>query len=152
MLKLNHISPARGSKRHGKRLGRGSGSGTGTTSGHGNNGANCRSGAKHKAYFEGGQTPLTRRLPKRGFSNSLFRNRYQIVNVGDIEKRENVTKEVDPQWMFENGLIHSREEPVKVLGGGDLAKAITVKASAFSGAARDKIEKAKGKIEVLNRG
>ena len=102
-----------------------------------------------KLYFEGGQTPITRRLPKRGFNNSNFKVNYQIVNVGDIEKIESKVKEIDAQWLFENGLIHSKEKPVKILGNGDLSKVIEIKANAFSQTARDKIEKVKGKAEVI---
>ncbi|MGD9201887.1 MAG: 50S ribosomal protein L15 [Chitinispirillia bacterium] len=145
---LNNLSPAKGSKRNKKRIGKGPGSGWGTTSGKGSNGAKARRGAKNKLYFEGGQTPLTRRLPKRGFNN-IFRTRYQIVNIGDVQMIEIEDSEIDAQWLFNHGLIHSKDKLVKILGNGEISKNITIKANAFSKTARDKIEKAKGKIEVV---
>jgi large subunit ribosomal protein L15 len=148
MLKLNEIRPAAGSTRDTKRRGRGIGSGNGKTAGRGHKGAGSRSGTKKKLYFEGGQTPLTRRIPKRGFNN-IFSVTYQVVNVGDIEKKAAHDKEVTGQWLFENGLVRSAGAPVKILGGGDLTKGVVVRAHAFSKSARDKIEKAKGKAEVV---
>jgi large subunit ribosomal protein L15 len=149
MLTLKELKPKEGSKRGTKRIGRGTGSGWGTTSGRGNNGQKARRGYNKKLYFEGGQTPITRRLPKRGFNNFNFKVNYQIVNVGDIQKIESNVKDIDAQWLFENGLIHSKEKPVKILGNGDLSKVIEIKAHAFSQTARDKIEKVKGKAEVI---
>jgi large subunit ribosomal protein L15 len=150
MFKLNDIKPAAGSKRKALRLGRGSGSGTGKTAGRGYNGQGSRSGSGSKPYFEGGQTPLIRRIPKRGFTN-IFKKRFQTVNIGDIEKIETIDKEIGKQWLLENKLTHSKSLPVKVLGNGDLTKAIVIKAHAFSKSAREKIEKAKGKAEVITR-
>jgi large subunit ribosomal protein L15 len=148
MLKLNEIRPAPGSTRDTKRRGRGIGSGNGKTAGRGHKGAGSRSGTKKKLYFEGGQTPLTRRIPKRGFNN-IFSVTYQVVNLGDIEKKAPHDKEVTGQWLFENGLVRSADARIKVLGGGDLTKGIMVRAHAFSKSAREKIEKAKGKAEVV---
>ena len=148
MLKLNEIRPASGSTRDSKRRGRGIGSGNGKTAGRGHKGAGSRSGTKKKLYFEGGQTPLTRRIPNRGFNN-IFSVTYQVVNLGDIEKKAPHDKEITGQWLFENGLVRSAVAPVKVLGGGDLTKGIVVRAHAFSKSAREKIEKAKGKAEVV---
>ncbi len=148
MLKLNELRPAKGSSKKTKRVGRGGGSGWGTTAGFGMNGAKARSGAKNKPYFEGGQLPLTRRLPKRGFNNR-FKVYFQIVNVGDIEKTEFDAKEIDVAMLHEKGLVHSTDEPVKILGNGDLTKVLTIKANAFSKTAREKIEKVKGKAEVI---
>jgi len=148
MLKLNNLQPAAGSRKTKKRIGRGTGSGTGSTAGKGNNGDKARSGAFNKFYFEGGQTPLTRRIPKRGFTN-IFRIEYQIVNVSEIEKIENIDKEIDAEFLHKNGLIHEVDRPVKILGNGELTKAVSIKANAFSKTARDKIEKAKGKAEVI---
>ncbi len=150
MFRMNELRPAEGSTRDSKRRGRGTGSGNGKTAGRGHKGAGSRSGTKKKLYFEGGQTPLTRRIPKRGFVN-IFKKRYQIVNVGDIVKKEPQDKEVTAEWLHANGLIRSATEPVKILGNGDCAKSIVVKADSFSKSAREKIEKAKGKAEVVAR-
>ena len=148
MFRLNELKPAPGSTRDSKRRGRGIGSGNGKTAGRGHKGAGSRSGTKKKLYFEGGQTPLTRRIPKRGFV-SHSTNRFQIVNIGDIVTKEPQDKEVTAEWLFDNGLIHSKTEPVKILGNGDCAKSVIVKAQSFSKSAREKIEKAKGKAEVV---
>ncbi|MBD3344874.1 MAG: 50S ribosomal protein L15 [Chitinivibrionales bacterium] len=130
------------------RVGRGQGSGNGTTCGYGNNGAKARSGRKHKLYYEGGQTPLSRRIPKKGFKHE--RNViYQIVNLQAIEKIESSDKEIDTEWLFSNGLVRSKELPVKILGQGEISKSLVVKAHSFSDSAKEKIEKAKGKVEVL---
>ena len=150
MLKLNDLKPADGSKRDPRRIGRGSGSGWGTTSGRGNNGQKARRGYKKKLYFEGGQTPITRRLPKRGFNNTNFKSRYQIVNLGDIQKIDSDEKEIDAVWLYEKGLVYSKEKPIKILGNGDFSKGIEIKANAFSQTAREKIEKVKGKAEVIS--
>jgi len=148
MLKLNELRPTAGSKRNRRRIGRGTGSGRGCTAGKGNNGHKARSGSSTKFYFEGGQTPLTRRLPKRGF-HSPFKVEFQIVNISDLENIEN-GKEINIEFLYENGLIHNAGIPVKVLGSGELTKTLTVKAHAFSKSAKDKIEKAKGKTEVID--
>lgn len=148
MLTLNELKPTEGSRKKAKRIGRGNASGWGTTSGRGNNGAKARRGASIKLYYEGGQTPITRRLPKKGFTN-IFKSNYQIVNVGDIQKITSDAKEVDAQWFYDNGLVHSKDVPIKILGNGDFSKGLAVKAHAFSKTAREKIEKAKGKAEVV---
>jgi large subunit ribosomal protein L15 len=148
MLKLNELKPGPGSRKTAKRIGRGTGSGQGCTAGKGNNGHKARSGSTNKFYFEGGQTPLTRRIPKRGFTN-IFRKEYQIVNVGDLDKIEQVDSDVTVEFLHEKGLIHEIDRPVKILGNGELTKNITVKVHAFSKTAREKIEKAKGKAEVI---
>lgn len=150
MLTLNEIKPNPGSKKTARRIGRGTGSGTGCTAGKGNNGHKARSGFSNKLYFEGGQTPLTRRIPKRGFHNH-FKVEYQIVNIENIQNIENDGKEIDVEFLHAMGLIHEVNLPVKVLGNGDLSKVVTVKAHAFSKTAREKIEKAKGKAEVISR-
>jgi large subunit ribosomal protein L15 len=147
MVTLNTIKPAKGSTKNTKRLGRGTGSGQGCTAGHGANGAKARSGDRWKPYFEGGQTPLSRRIPKRGFYNR-FSATYQIVNVGDINTAASNDKEITIDWLLDKGLIQNKDDPVKILGGGELAKAVTIKAHAFSKAAKEKIEKAKGKADV----
>jgi large subunit ribosomal protein L15 len=148
MLTLNTLKPDKGSTRDSKRRGRGIGSGNGKTAGRGHKGAGSRSGTKKKLYFEGGQTPLTRRIPKRGFNN-IFSKKYQVVNLGDIDKIAASDKEITGQWLLDNHLVRSATAPVKILGNGDFTKAIVVKAHAFSKSAREKIEKAKGKAEAI---
>lgn len=150
MLRLNELRPAKGARKASKRIGRGQGSGQGTTAGKGMNGYKARSGAPQKLYFEGGQTPLTRRIPKRGFK-SMHKVKYQIVNLSDLEKADFSETEIDIAWLHQNGFIHNDIMPVKVLGNGELTKKLTIKASAFSKSAREKIEKAQGKAEVINR-
>lgn len=148
MLKLNDLKPAVGSRKNKKRIGRGTGSGTGSTAGKGNNGHKARSGSTNKDYFEGGQTPLTRRIPKRGFTN-IFRVSYQIVNVSEIEKLDIAEKDISIELLHKSGLVHETNKPVKILGNGEITKPYTIKANAFSKTAREKIEKAKGKAEVI---
>ncbi|MCL1946589.1 MAG: 50S ribosomal protein L15 [Chitinivibrionia bacterium] len=150
MLNLNDLKPAKGATHHKHRVGRGSGSGWGSTSGRGNNGAKQRSGYSEKGYFEGGQLPLIRRLPKRGFTN-VFKKYYQVVNVSDIDSIAKNGDIVDAQYLFSAGKIHSKDEMVKVLGNGEIKKSITIKADAFSKSAEEKITKAKGKTEVVAR-
>jgi large subunit ribosomal protein L15 len=150
MLKLNTIKPVPGATKPSKRLGRGSGSGTGKTAGRGHKGAGSRVGVPHKPYFEGGQTSLIRRIPKRGFKN-IFRREYQIVNIGDINKLDAQLTEIGGDVLFEKGLVRSKEKPIKILGNGDMTRSLVIKADAFSKSAREKIEKAKGKVEVLSR-
>jgi large subunit ribosomal protein L15 len=150
VVSLNSIHPGVGARKNAKRLGRGQGSGQGCTAGRGYNGAGARSGTSGKAYFEGGQTPLTRRIGKRGFVHAL-RVEYQIVNLEQIAKLLGSEKEIDAQWMCIKGLIRSADGLVKVLGNGDIAKSVTIKADAFSASAREKIEKAKGKVEGNSR-
>jgi large subunit ribosomal protein L15 len=145
MLKLNDLKPAVGSVRTRMRVGRGQGSGNGTTAGHGNNGHKARSGSREKAYFEGGQTPLIRRTPKRGFTSQCD-NEYQIVNVGRLEELGVADKEIDAGLLFENGLISSSEKPVKILGGGTLTKNLIVKVEAYSKTARDKLKMPKAPV------
>lgn len=148
MLTLNTIKSKNQKKQNKKRIGRGAASGWGATSGKGNNGARARSGFKNKLHFEGGQLPLLQRLPKVGFTN-IFKVKYQIVNVADIEALDFEEKELDANWFYNNGLVHSIEEPIKILGNGDLNKSLTIKASKFSKSAVEKIEKANGKAEVV---
>jgi len=148
MLKMNNLKPAPGSHRETKRLGRGTGSGQGKTGGHGSNGDKARSGAYQKFYFEGGQTPLTRRIPKVGF-HSPFKKEYQIVNVGALEEADLGGSEVTAEALRKLGLIHEADKPVKILGTGELTKALVFRVNAYSKSAKDKIEKAKGKAEVV---
>jgi len=150
MLRMNDLKPNRGATGKKHRVGRGSGSGWGCTAGRGNNGAKARSGYSEKDYFEGGQLPLIRRLPKRGFTN-VFKKYYQVVNVSDIDSIAKNGDVVDAQYLFSAGKIHSKDEMVKVLGNGEIGKSVTIKADAFSKSAEEKITKANGKTEVVAR-
>ena len=146
-MKLQELRPAEGSTQSVKRVGRGTGSGLGKTSGKGHKGQKARSGSK-KNGFEGGQMPLARRLPKRGFTN-IFAKEYTVVNVGELEKLENGTT-VTAELLKKQGIISKIEKDgLKVLGRGELTKKLTVRASAFSASAKEKIEKAGGKAEVI---
>jgi large subunit ribosomal protein L15 len=151
MLKLNGILPTRGSNKQGRRVGRGTGSGKGCTAGKGNNGHAARSGSGTKPYFEGGQTPLTRRLPKKGFHNPS-RTGYQIVNLRDLVAVDAGGKEVTVAMLHAKGLVKDAAKPVKILGKGEVTKPLAVSVQAFSKAAKEKIEKAKGKVEAKARG
>ncbi len=150
-MKLNEIAPAAGSNRQKRRIGRGTGSGRGSTAGKGLNGDRQRSGSKKRPYFEGGQTPLTRRLPKRGF-HSPSAVKYQILKVGDLAELEFEGSEITPELLYENGIINDLDRPVKILGDGEITKPLIIKFHACSKAAKEKIEKAKGKVEVTGRG
>lgn len=145
-MKLHELSPAQ-PKIERKRVGRGHGSGNGKTAGKGHKGQNARSGGGVRIGFEGGQMPLARRIPKRGFNN-IFAKTYAIVNVADLNKFESGA-EVDANALLEAGLIKKACDGVKVLGNGELEKSLTVKAAAFSAGAKEKIEKAGGKAEVM---
>ncbi|MDX1644009.1 MAG: 50S ribosomal protein L15 [Thermoanaerobaculia bacterium] len=144
-MKLHDLSPAEGSRKNRRRVGRGPGSGKGKTAGRGHKGQRSRSGFSRRPGFEGGQMPLIRRVPKRGFNN-LFRREYAVVNVARLAELEG---EVNPESLAELGWIGS-DEPLKILGDGELDKALTVKAHKFSRAAREKIEQAGGSCEVLD--
>tara|TARA_B100001250_G_scaffold349040_1_gene320019 strand:+ start:1365 stop:1805 length:441 start_codon:yes stop_codon:yes gene_type:complete len=145
-MKLGELKPAKGSTQSKKRVGRGHGSGLGRNAGRGDKGYHSRSGSKHRPWFEGGQMPLHRRVPKRGFSNFLFKKEYQIVNISDFDKIE--SELIDPSVMRENGLVKYALRPIKVLGNGELNKKVNVTASAFSSSATKKIEKNGGTITV----
>ncbi len=145
-MKLYELSPAPGSKKSRKRLGRGAGSGLGKTSGKGNKGQNARSGGGVRPGFEGGQMPLQRRVPKRGFNN-IFAKRYAIVNVGDLERFEDGSR-VDFKSLKAAGLVKKKFDGLKILGDGELTKKLTVAASKFSNSAKMKIENLGGKAEV----
>lgn len=147
-MKLNELKYNEGSKKDIKRLGRGSSSGTGKTSGRGENGQKSRSGGGVRVGFEGGQLPLYRRLPKRGFSNAMFKKTYAVINVSDLNKFEEGT-EVTPELLFEMRIIKKQLSGIKVLGNGELTKKLTVRAHKFSSIAKEKIEAAGGKAEVI---
>ena len=147
-MKLHELSPAKGSKKSVKRVGRGTASGQGKTSGKGQKGAKSRSGYSRQAGFEGGQMPLQRRVPKRGFNN-IFRTEYAIVNLSDLNARFEDGATVDAESLISVGLIKKTLDGVKVLGKGEITKALTVKVTAVSEAAKAKIEAAGGKVEVV---
>lgn len=146
-MKLFELSPADGSVKDVKRIGRGHGSGNGKTAGKGHKGQNARSGGGVRPGFEGGQMPMTRRIPKRGFNN-IFATKYSTVNVSDLDKFVDGTV-VDAELLAASGLVKNTANGVKILGNGELTKNLTVKASAFSTSAKEKIEKAGGKAEVM---
>ncbi len=146
-MRLDELKPAEGSTFERKRIGRGIGSGTGKTSGKGHKGQNARSGGGVRPGFEGGQMPLYRRLPKRGFTN-IFAKEYVVVNVSELERFDNGT-EVTAELLKETGVISKIKDGVKVLGRGELTKQLTVKVAKCSESAKEKIEKAGGKAEVI---
>lgn len=151
-MMIHDITAKVGQKKHKKRLGRGIGSGVGKTSGRGAKGAGARSGwsGSIRASREGGQMPLFRRIPKRGFSNFNFRTEYAVVNVKAIAARFEDGAEVNPDMLVKAGLLPDTKRPLKVLGEGDLKKKLNVTAAAFSAAAKEKIEKAGGTVTVAS--
>ncbi|WJH36430.1 50S ribosomal protein L15 [Paenibacillus sp. CC-CFT747] len=146
-MKLHELSPAPGSTKTRKRVGRGIGSGTGKTAGKGHKGQNARSGGGVRPGFEGGQNPLYRRLPKRGFTN-ISRREYAIVNLEELNNFAEGT-EVTPEVLMESGVIKNPKSGIKVLGNGEITVKLTVKANKFSQSAVDKIQAAGGKTEVI---
>lgn len=147
-MKLHELSPAPGSTKVVKRVGRGAGSGTGKTAGKGHKGQNARSGGGVRPGFEGGQMPLARRVPKRGFNN-IFATRFATVNVADLNERFESGAVIDAEALKNCGLLKKTLDGVKILGNGEITKSFTVKVAAFSGSAKEKIEKAGGKAEVI---
>jgi large subunit ribosomal protein L15 len=147
-MSLNNLRPPKGAKHVKKRIGRGQGSGQGKTAGRGHKGAKSRSGFKFKRGFEGGQMPLHRRVPKRGFHNQ-FRIEYDVVNLDTLEARFDTGTVVTPELLREHGLVSGGARRVKVLARGEVAKALTVKAHKFSGKAAEKIAAAGGSAEAL---
>lgn len=148
-MSLNNLKPAAGSKFARKRVGRGPGSGNGKTAGRGNKGAQSRSGYSYKRGFEGGQMPLHRRVPKRGFNNADFRTEYEVVNLDQLEARFDAGATVTPEALRAAGLIGGRDPRVKVLARGEVSKALTVQAHKFSGKAAEKIAAAGGTAEAI---
>ena len=146
-MKLNELSPAAGSAKAAWRKGRGPGSGNGKTAGKGHKGQNARSGGGVRPGFEGGQLPLYRKLPKRGFTN-IFATKYAIVNVEKLNAFEDGAV-VDIEALLDKKIIRKELDGLKVLGGGEITKKLTVKASVFSASAKEKIEAAGGKVEVI---
>ncbi|HIW85952.1 MAG TPA: 50S ribosomal protein L15 [Candidatus Eubacterium faecipullorum] len=147
-MKLHELSPAEGSKKAVKRIGRGAGSGQGKTAGKGHKGAKARSGYSRQAGFEGGQMPLQRRVPKRGFNN-IFRTEYAVVNLSSLEERFEAGATVDAESLKACGLIKKELDGIKVLARGEVTKALNIKVNAVSEAAKAKIEAAGGTVEVL---
>ncbi len=146
-LKLHELKPAKGAVTSRKRKGRGVGSGLGKTSGRGHKGQKARSGSGARLGFEGGQMPLVRRLPKRGFTN-VFAKEYSVVNIEDLEIFEDDTV-VTPELLMEKGFVNKMKDGIKILGNGTLTKKLTVKAHKFSKSAKEKIEAVGGKAEVI---
>ena len=147
-MKLHELAPAEGSKQERFRVGRGHGSGNGKTAGKGHKGQNARSGGGVRPGFEGGQMPLYRRLPKRGFNNARFATNYAIVNVSDLDVFEDGAV-VDAAALVESGLVNDQCDGIKILGNGEISKKLTVHAAAFSQSAKEKTEAAGGKAEVM---
>ena len=147
-MKLNELKRNIGATQAKKRIGRGPGSGLGKTSGKGQKGQKARSGASINPVFEGGQLPLYRRIPKRGFTNAKFKTVYAPINVSELNKFEDGTV-VTPALLKDTGLVKKQYDGVKVLGNGELTKKLTVKANKFTGSAKSKIENIGGKIEVI---
>ena len=148
-MKLHELSPAPGSTKSAWRKGRGVGSGNGKTAGRGHKGQNARTGCGVRPGFEGGQIPLYRRLPKRGFTNSLFKKEYAIINLETLDKLFNDGDAVSMETLLEKGVIRKELNGLKVLGRGEITKKLTVKAAIFSASAKEKIEAAGGKAEVI---
>ncbi|MBP6715254.1 MAG: 50S ribosomal protein L15 [Acidobacteria bacterium] len=148
-MSLNNLRPPKGATHAKKRVGRGPGSGHGKTASRGSKGAKSRSGFRFKRGFEGGQMPLHRRVPKRGFTN-IFRVEYAVVNLDTLGEVFDAGSEVTPDVLRERGLVRDRKALIKVLGRGDISKKLTVRAHKFSGAAAEKIAKAGGSTEVLS--
>lgn len=148
-MKIEQLKPAQGSKKKPKRIGRGLGSGHGRTSTKGHKGQKARSGGAKGPGFEGGQMPLQRRIPKRGFSNAPFKKVYSVLNLSDLNRISQEVDVITPEILKEKGLIKKIKDGLKILGRGDIDRPITVKAHAFSKSARQKIESKGGKVEVL---
>ena len=148
-MNLHDLSPVRGSKRAAKRLGQGIGSGTGKTAGKGNKGHKSRTGGGVRPGFEGGQMPLARRVPKRGFNNARFAKEYQIVNLESLTEKFESGREITVQDLYNAGLVRTLSQPVKVLADGEVDRPFTVRVNAISQSARQKIEAAGGKVEVI---
>ena len=146
-MKLHELSPAPGSTKAAKRIGRGHGSGQGKTAGKGHKGQLARSGKGMRAAFEGGQMPLARRVPKRGFNN-IFAKIYSSVNISSLERFEDGTV-VDTDVLLKSGIVKKAQYGIKILGKGDISKKLTVKVAAFSETAKQKIEAAGGTAEVI---
>ena len=144
-MKLEELKPSKGARKKSKRVGRGPGSGSGKTAGKGHKGQKARSGGVKGPGFEGGQMPLQRRLPKRGFTN-IFRKEYAVVNLGDLS---DLSGTITPEKLVEQGIVRHAKAGIKILGVGELKSALTIRAHKFSKSAIDKIQAAGGKAEVI---
>lgn len=147
-MKLHELHPAEGSRSQPVRKGRGTGSGLGKTAGRGHKGQKARAGGGKGPYFEGGQTPLQRRMPKRGFTN-IFKKEYVEVNIAQLEQRFDSGSVVTPETLVESGLVKNVRDGIRVLGNGELTKSLTVRAQGFSKSAVEKITAAGGQVEVI---
>lgn len=152
MIRLGELKPARGATKRRKRVGRGAGSGHGSTSGRGNKGMLSRSGGRSKIapWFEGGQMPLQRRLPKRGFRNPR-RKIYQVVNLKDLQRVGDSVEKITPEVLIEKRIVKYRDIPIKILGEGEFTSKARVVANAFSNSAKEKINKAGGFVEIIKK-
>jgi large subunit ribosomal protein L15 len=148
-MDLSNLKPAAGAKKNKKRVGRGPGSGSGKTAGRGHKGAQSRSGYSYKRGFEGGQMPLHRRVPKRGFNNTAFRIEYAVVNLDQLESVFDAGAIVNADTLRDAGLVRGKQSRIKVLARGELTKALTVHAHKFSGKAAEKLAAAGGKAEAI---
>jgi len=148
VLSLNSLKPPYGAVKKKKRVGRGDSSGHGSTCGRGQKGQKARSGGQVKSYFEGGQMPLYRRLPKRGFKN-IFKREYTIVNIRDLVKKFKENEEITPEKLLEVGLVKKKKQPIKILAEGDISFPLQIKIHKISQQARAKIETAGGRVEVF---
>jgi len=149
LITLGNLRPDPGSKHKEKRVGRGHGSGHGKTSGRGHKGQKAREGLDIRPWFEGGQTPIIRRVPKRGFRNP-FKIEYVVVNVRELAKRFSEGEVVDPESLKNKGLVKGKNKLIKILGDGEINIPLTVRVHAISKSAKEKIEKAGGKVELLS--
>jgi large subunit ribosomal protein L15 len=147
-MKLHELQPAPGSRHTAVRKGRGIGSGLGKTAGRGHKGQKARAGGGKGPAFEGGQTPLQRRMPKRGFTN-IFKKEFVVINLKELEDRFENGAVVTPEVLVESGLVKNVRDGIKILGNGEITKALTVKAQSFSKTAADKITAAGGQVEVI---
>ena len=147
-MSLNNLRPPQGAKHAKKRIGRGQGSGNGKTAGRGHKGAKSRSGFKFKRGFEGGQMPLHRRVPKRGFHNP-FRVEYEVVNLDTLASKFDAGTVITPELLRERGLVPGGKSPIKILARGDISKKLTVRAHKFSGKASEKLQAAGGNAELI---
>jgi len=148
-MDLSNLKPAAGAKKNKKRVGRGPGSGSGKTAGRGHKGAQSRSGYSYKRGFEGGQMPLHRRVPKRGFNNTAFRIEYAVVNLDQLESVFDAGATVNAETLREAGLVRGKQSRIKVLARGEVTKALTVHAHKFSGKAAEKLAAAGGKADAI---
>lgn len=147
-MKLHNLKPAAGSRTKDVRKGRGTGTGLGKTAGRGHKGQKARSGGGKAPYFEGGQTPLQRRMPKRGFTN-IFKPEYTVINLAQLNDRFEKGTVVTPELLVESGLVKNVRDGVRILGNGEITKALTVRAHGFSKSAAEKIAAAGGQVEVI---